>query len=249
MPPTSWSTARLDGAATYLALAERRASEVPAERRHRFDVALGVARMSLARRRGDSARSLEEVQPLLDPSTAETADEVVLGNDARAVALMNLGIVELWSFRFDDAERHLEQGLELARRIGPALRRGRLSRLSGSGRRAAFLGRARERCLEAIAIAEAHGWEAEPIACIALATMASADVAQGRFEEAQHWLDRAERALRPESRARRRRCSCTSRGACSCMPARASSTQALGALRAAERLPGDARDTAPPDAS
>ena len=33
----------LDEAETYLALAERHASEVPGERRHRFDVALGVA--------------------------------------------------------------------------------------------------------------------------------------------------------------------------------------------------------------
>jgi hypothetical protein len=51
---------------------------------------------------------------------------VVLSNDARAVALMNLGIVELWSFRLDDAERHLEQGLALAA-DRPALRPGRLS--------------------------------------------------------------------------------------------------------------------------
>ena len=87
----------LDSAATYLALAERHASEVPDERRHRFEVALDVARLSLARRRGDFGSVLEEVQSLLAPAMAETAGEIVLDNDARAVALMNLGIVELWS--------------------------------------------------------------------------------------------------------------------------------------------------------
>jgi LuxR family maltose regulon positive regulatory protein len=188
----------LDTAAKYLALAERRASEVPDERRYLFDLALGVARMSLARRRGDFGSVLEEVQPLLDPATAETAQEVVLGNDARAVALMNLGAIEVWSFRSDDAERHLEQGLELARRIGrPYVEVGCLAYLGLAARRRSF-GRERELCLEAIAIAEARGWEAEPIACVALATMGSADVGQGRFEEARYWLDRAERALRPD---------------------------------------------------
>ncbi len=188
----------LDAAATYLTLAESRASEVPEERRRRFDVALGVARVSLARRRGDYGSVVEEVQALLDPATAETAGEVVLGNDARAVALMNLGAVELWSFRFGDAERHLEQGLELARRIGrPYVEVGCLAYLGLAALRRSF-GRERERCLEAVAIAEAHGWAAEPIACIALATMGSAAASQGRFEEAQYWLDRAERALRPD---------------------------------------------------
>ena len=188
----------LDGAATYLALAERRASEVPDERRYLFDLALGVARMSLARRRGDFGSVLDEVQPLLDPATAETAEEVVLGNDARAVALMNLGAIELWSFRHDDAERHLEQGLELARRIGrPYVQIGCLAYLALAAGQRSFA-RERERCLEAIAIAEAHGWEAEPIACIALGTLGASAVSQGRFEEAQYWLDRAERALRPD---------------------------------------------------
>jgi LuxR family maltose regulon positive regulatory protein len=188
----------LDGAATYLALAERHASEVPEERRYLFSVALGVARMSLARRRGDYGSVLEEVQPLLDPASAETAEEVVLDNDARAVALMNLGAIELWSFRHDDAERHLEQGLELARRIGrPYVQIGCLAYLALSTALHAFVGE-RGRCLEAIAIAEAHGWEAEPIVCIALGTLGAAALYEGRFEDAHYWLARAERALRPD---------------------------------------------------
>ena len=188
----------LESAATFLTLAERRASEVPDERRHRFDVALGVARVSLARRRGDFGSVFEEVQALLAPATVDAASAIVLGNDARAVALMNLGIVELWSSRPEEAERHLGQGLELARRIGrPYVEIGCLAYLALAAARRSFV-RGWEQCLEAIAIAEAQGWEAEPIACIALATAGAAAVSQGRFEEAQYWLDRAERALRAD---------------------------------------------------
>ena len=188
----------LNAAETFLALARKRASEVPAERRHRFNMALGVTHISLARRRGDFGSVLEEVEPLLTPLTAESVTEIALGADIRAIALMDLGIVELWSFRHDDAERHLEQGLDLARRIGrPYVQIGCLSYLALAAAQRSFTGE-RDRSLEAVAIAEAHGWEAEPIICVALATLGAAAVYECRFEEAQHWLDRAERALRPD---------------------------------------------------
>ena len=89
----------LDTAAAYITLAERHASEVLAERRTHFAVMLAIARLELARRRGDLESALREVGPLLEPIDADTVTELTLGNDARAVALMNLGIVELWSFR------------------------------------------------------------------------------------------------------------------------------------------------------
>ena len=41
-----------------------------------------------------------------------------LSEDLRAAALISLGIAEVWAFRFEDAERHLEQGVALARLIG-----------------------------------------------------------------------------------------------------------------------------------
>jgi LuxR family maltose regulon positive regulatory protein len=189
----------LDDAATYLALAERRAPAVPNDRRYLFDLALGVTRMSLARRHGDFASVLDGVQPLLSPAPAESVSDISLANDVRAVALMNLGAIELWSFRSDDAIRHLEEGLDLARRIGrPYVQVGCLSYLGLATGQRAFVGE-RARCLEAIAIAEAHGWETEPIACIALGALGTSAAAQGRFDEAEDWLKRSERALRPDS--------------------------------------------------
>jgi LuxR family maltose regulon positive regulatory protein len=122
---------------------------------------------------------------------------VLLGDDARAKALMNLGILELWARRPDDAERDLEHALELARRAErPYLEIGCLSHMALLPTRP--LTRQRPVTAEAVAIAERHGWETEPIACMALATRAAVDVAQGRIAEGGEWLDRAERALRTE---------------------------------------------------
>jgi LuxR family maltose regulon positive regulatory protein len=91
--------------------------------------------------------------------------ELSLGNDARALALMNLGIVELWAFRMDDAVRHLEQGLSLARLIHrPYVQIGCLAHLGLDAARRS-LAQARQRCEEAIAIAETHGWATDPISC------------------------------------------------------------------------------------
>ncbi|KFF98327.1 hypothetical protein IQ62_25245 [Streptomyces scabiei] len=188
----------LDDAAAYIALAERNASAVRDEPRRRLDVTLAVARLLLARRRGDFGSVLDEVKSLLGPTDAQTLTDVALGNDVRAVALMNLGIVELWSFRFEEAARDLEKGLELARRIGrPYVEIGCLGHLALlAGLRSFDL--SRERCDEAIAIAEAQGWASEPIAWVALALRCGDDVWRGSFEEAEHWLARAERALRPD---------------------------------------------------
>ena len=188
----------LEMAAAYLTLAKSHTSEVPADRQHHFAVMLAVVRLELARRRGDVESALREVGPLLVPVELSSAIELTLSNDAKAVALMNLGVVELWSFALDDAERHLEQGLALGRLIDrPYVQVGCLGPLGLHAARSSFV-RARHRCEEAIAIAEAHGWATDPIACTALATMASMDTARGRFDEARRWMDRAEHSVRAE---------------------------------------------------
>jgi LuxR family maltose regulon positive regulatory protein len=108
---------------------------------------------------------------------------------------MNLGSVELWSGAGDDAERHLRQGLELAGRNGrPYVEMGCLGHLAlAVGRHS--LAAMRETALQTLRIMERHGWLAEPIAPMVLATMGAADILQGRFDAADPWLDRAEGAL------------------------------------------------------
>ena len=188
----------LDTAAAYVDLAGRHASHVLPERQRRVDALLATARLALARRRGDLDAALREAGPLLESDGADTATEVALGNDARAVALMNLGIVELWAFRWDDSTRHLEHALALARQIDrPYVAVRCLSHLALLAARNS-IAQARPLGEEAVAIAEAHGWGSDPVACTALATLASVDSAQARFVEGRRWLDRAMSCLRPE---------------------------------------------------
>ena len=189
----------LDTAASYISVAERNASEVPEERRRSFGAMLATARMTLARWRGDYGTLVSEVGPLLEPIEADTVSEVAAAQDVRAVALMTLGIVELWSGAGDDAERHLNEGLELARRNGrPYVEMGCLGHLAVAVGRRSFTAQG-EVAAQTLEIMEKFGWMSEPIAPMVLATMGAVDVWQGRFDDAQPWLDRAEQALRPNA--------------------------------------------------
>lgn len=185
----------LTDAATYLSLAEANVSKVPEERRMAFDTLLRLTRLQLARRRGDFGAALAEAQPLLDAETPA----VGLSDDQRAAVLIHLGISEVGSGELADAQRHLEQAREWARLGGrPYLEVEALGHLGLiAGRRGAFA-EVRALALEAIALAEAHGWDADRVAGPALVALAGVDVWQGRFEDAGYWLDRAEQAVRPE---------------------------------------------------
>ncbi len=188
----------LDNVAAFIDLAERHAGAVPDERLRRFQIALAVTRLSLARRRGDFSAALDEAQALIGPSSADTMSDVTLSNDARAFALKNLGIVELWSLRIDEAIHHLEQGLELGRQIGrPYIEVNCLAHLALAAGRHSFTQQLKH-SLEAIEIAEAQGWATKPISCVPMAATGIAYLAQGRFAEGESWLDRAERAMSPE---------------------------------------------------
>ena len=80
--------------------------------------------------------SLEQVRFLASPVTGQSDEDIALGSDLRAVALMNLGTVEAWTLGLPDAERHLRQGAALAREIGrPYLEVGCLAAARASRRR------------------------------------------------------------------------------------------------------------------
>jgi len=187
---------KVEEAEARLGFAERHASVVPAERRHGFEVKLAVGRIALARLRGDFGSALDRVQLLRALLDERAPGEVALGDAVTAVALMNLGIAEMWSLMAEESERHLEQGLELARQSqAPYVEVGCLSHLSvvSSGLRSFAV--ARERGLEAVAIAERQGWTADGIVAVAFLELALIDVLQGRFEDGRSWLQRGERAL------------------------------------------------------
>jgi LuxR family transcriptional regulator, maltose regulon positive regulatory protein len=189
---------RLDEAAAHLAVAEPYADTAPPDRRRRLQVAIAALKLSLARRRGYLAGVVEQVSFLASPVTGQSDEDIALGSDLRAVALMNLGTVEAWSLGLPDAERHLQEGAALARRIGrPYLEVGCLAQLGFASKIRPFA-TTQGRCREAIAAAERHGWGAEPVIAPALVTLAGTMVWTGEFDEAERWLQRTVRALQAD---------------------------------------------------
>jgi LuxR family maltose regulon positive regulatory protein len=189
----------LDDAGRHLAQATGALAAVPAERRGRVQVMLAVLRLFLARRLADFPVVAEEAQRLL--ALTEAADAAHLGpvEDLRAAAFISLGLAEIWAFRFEDAERHVQQGVALARLIGrPYLELHGLAH--GAHGMLLFRpgGSQAEWSTQAIALAERHGWGEESLAGMAYAQLGIGKLYQGRLDEAEPWLERAERTLRTE---------------------------------------------------
>jgi LuxR family transcriptional regulator, maltose regulon positive regulatory protein len=190
---------RLDEAAAHLTLAEACIAAAPADRQHRLDVATAALKLSLARKRGHLAGVLEQVRFLASPVSGQSDEDIALDSDLRAVALMNLGTVEAWSLANRDSQRHLREGAELAREIGrPYLEVACLAELAFASK-IEPLATTRRRCQEAIALAEQHGWGAEPVISPALLNFAGALIWAGEFDEGERWLRRAGRALETDT--------------------------------------------------
>ena len=186
---------RLDEAAAHLAVAKSHAEATPSDRQRRLRMAIASLQLWLARRRAHLVGVVQQVGFLASPVAGQSDEDIALGNDLRAAALMNLGTVEAWSLALEDAERHLQEGAILAREIGrPYLEVGCLSQL-GFASKIGSLATAQRRCREAIALAERHGWGAEPVIAPALVTLAGKMIWMGEFGEGERWLQSAARAL------------------------------------------------------
>ena len=189
----------LDEAAAHLAVAETYAETSPPERQRRLRVAVGSLQLSLARRRGDRAGVIEQARFQASPVTVQSEEDIALGSDLRAVALGNLGTAEAWSLEpldAPDAERHLREGADLARQIGrPYLEVGCLAQLGFASLVLHSFATTQQRCREAIALAERHGWGAEPVIAPALIMLAGTLIWTGEFDAGERWLRRTRQAL------------------------------------------------------
>ena len=189
----------LDEAAAHLTVAETSIAATPPDRQHRLEVATAALKLSLARKRGHLAGVVEQVRFLASPISGQSDEDIALDSDLRAVALMNLGVVEAWSLGNQDSERHLQEGADLARRIGrPYLEVACLAELAFASKIEPFA-TTRRRCQEAVALAEQHGWGAEPVIAPALVNLAGTHIWTGEFDEGDRWLRRATRALETDS--------------------------------------------------
>jgi LuxR family maltose regulon positive regulatory protein len=188
---------RLEEAAAQLGLAESHVQNAPPARR-RLAVAIASLRLALARRSGQFTEVIDQVN-LLDASIAEGSNEpIAMSSELRAVALMNLGIVETWSGRFDDAERHLSEGAMLAHAVGRPYVELACRAHQGFPSTFVSLDTARERARQAVALAERHGWDDRPILAPALGAVAGTAIWVGEFDEGERWLHRAWEVADPQ---------------------------------------------------
>jgi LuxR family maltose regulon positive regulatory protein len=185
----------LEEAERNLKLAADAAASVSADRRGHLQVMLVLLRLNLARLRGDVPVVVEEARRLLEPAGTLAAAQMGLGEELRAIALLGLGITEFWTARFDQAQQHLEQARALAHRIGrPYLEFSSLvfQAILETLRSSAVVV---EPSTQAIELATQHGWTEDPLAGGAYLALGGALVGQGRLEEAEPWIQRAERAV------------------------------------------------------
>jgi LuxR family transcriptional regulator, maltose regulon positive regulatory protein len=182
---------RLEDAGARLALAESRVESAPPARRRRLGVAIASLRLAIARRSGQFSEVIEQVR-LLDASIADDSNgHNAIDPELRGVALMNLGIVEVWSGRLTDAERHLSEGAALAHTIGRPYLEVACRAHQGFPSKLVSVATARERGRHAVALAERYGLDDRPILAPALGAVGGMAVWMGDFDEAEHWLRRA----------------------------------------------------------
>ena len=163
-------------------------------------MAIASLKLWLARRRGHLAGVVEQAGFLASPVTGQSDEDIALASDLRAVALMNLGTVEAWSL---GARRTPNATCRRAppwpgRSAGPTSKSPAWPS-SGSRRRIRSFATAQQRCREAIALAERHGWGAEPVIAPALVTLAGNLIWTGEFDEGERWLQRTARALQTDA--------------------------------------------------
>src|SRR4029079_8945355 len=134
---------------------------------------------------------IEQVN-LLDASIADDSnDPIAMDSELRAVALLNLGIVETWSGRLADAQRHLSEGAALAQTIGRPYLEVACRAHQGFPSKLVSVATARERGRQAVALADRHVLEDRPILAPALGAVGGMAIWMGEFDEGERWLRRA----------------------------------------------------------
>ena len=187
---TQLAQGRLENASAQLVVAESHMESAPPARRRRLAVANASLRLALARRSGQFAEVVEQVN-LLDTSTADGSSNLIgMDTELRAVALMNLGIVETWSGQFADAERHVTEGATLAQVIDRPYIEVACRAYQAFPSMLVSFANARERGRHALALAERYGLSDRSVLAPALGAVACIAIWMGEFEEGERLLRR-----------------------------------------------------------
>jgi LuxR family transcriptional regulator, maltose regulon positive regulatory protein len=182
---------RIEETTAQLSLAESHLKSAPSANRPRLGVAIASLRLALARRNGQFSEVVEQVR-LLEGSVGQDSREPVdMSSELQGVALLNLGIVETWSGRLLDAERHLNEGAALAQRIGRPYLEVACRAHQGFPSALISVTAARERGEQAVALAEQYGLANRPILAPALGAVGGMAIWMGEFDDGERWLRRA----------------------------------------------------------
>jgi LuxR family maltose regulon positive regulatory protein len=184
----------------YLSMAERGTVRVPDSRHEQARLLLGIARLLLARHRGDLSAVAREATRLQGMGEDSKAVQPHMGEDLRALALISLGTAEHWAARFAEAGLHLGQGRALAHQVGrPYLEFSGLAYQASAEVFQSFAV-ATEHGRQAMELATRHGWMDMPAAGMAGVALGTISAWKGRLEEAELWSQRAGRAFTAEAR-------------------------------------------------
>ena len=190
----------LEAAERYLGLAERASASVPDGRRGQAQLLLGIVRLLLARQRGDPPAVTEQARRLQAVAEAPETAQPGLGEELRALALISLGGTEFWTARFEEAERHLDAGRRAGAPDRAAVSRVHRPGLCGGGRDLPVVcagGGTRHAGDRAGRAARLDRRDRPPAS--ASLTLAAVLAWQGRPEEAEPWIQRAERTVKTEA--------------------------------------------------
>ncbi len=226
----------LAGAEHLLVVAERGLARVPDGRREQALILLGVVQMLYAGRSGDQQARASNAQRVAAVSAAAGATRRGLSEELRAFALAEIGDTETWAGRIDLAEPHLDLAITLGRRIGrPYVELMALVYRAELELNRCFP-RAEELSRQAIDLAERHGWTDDLFTGFAAMTLGGAMAWQGRVDDADAWVARAERIFRREANPAAAMGGQYVRGQLEM--GRGRLADALAAFRAAEQLAG-----------
>ena len=185
----------LEAAERYLALAGRQSASAPAGQGEYGQLLLGVVRLLLDRQRGNLPAVAAGARDLQAMAEVADAAQPGLGADLSALALISLGSTEYFVTASQDANRYLDRGIALARQGGrPYLEFTGLAYQATHEFYRSFA-RAAERGRAAVELAEQHGWTGDPAVGMACTAVGAVLVWQGRPDEAEPWVQRAERTL------------------------------------------------------
>jgi LuxR family maltose regulon positive regulatory protein len=181
-------------AGRWLSVAQQAHADDPVEDGGAFAIGCAVVALHRARMLGDLDTAVEAARVIVHTDVA--SEQVDVLEDLRALALLLLGALELWTVSVDVARHTIQSGLAASAARGrPYLTLYGIAHLSMCHVWVGEYTEGERRAQEAIALAERGGWRNTPRTATAIAALGVVALARGDLESARHHLDSAERGV------------------------------------------------------